>query len=1736
MNTRLLSLVTVNLAVGLFTYTAPLGAQTCTAPPTGLVAWWPGEGNADDLIGAHHGVPGPGVSYGPGKVGNAFRFVDSAESYILLPNTPAFQPASNQLTIAAWVKPDFSGTLNLMDHIIAKRDACGGEAYSYSFAIIKGVGGYPTGSFGLGMLPQIPWIASTNRIPDDGQFHHVAVTYNGDKTNDNCVLYLDGQIAGGGDGPGTIPVTGFGPTIGRLTPCGYYSKMDLDELAFFDRELSSAEIQAIFAASSAGMCPPQCVSPPSDLVGWWPGEGHFFDLVGGNHGVPLGNVTFAQAEVGRGFRFNGDGSAIFIPPSPATDVGAQAGLTVEAWLQPVGSRLIMWFSWAAEGEFSYGPFGYLRENNSAFFSIVDTLGTWHTIETQPNTVVLGEMQQLALTYDKASGVAAIYRNGQLVTNQNLGAFTPATAGRQMVLGRQPPSWAYEGVLDEFALFKRALSASEIAANYAARSAGMCQDLKFLAQPQNAVAYVGVSNAAMFATTTGKWPVTYQWYRGNNLLAGQTNRALTLPNPQFADAGSYTVIITDATAASLTSAPPATLTVKLCETAPVSLAGWWSGDGHCFDLSANHNHGTAAGVVDFVPGKTGLAFRLGAAASGIVLGSPPSLQLQDFTIEAWVKRSSVSEASYDHAGSGQFLACGPGGYVFGIRDAGTILLAKAGVLALDSHLVVTDTNYHHVAVTKLGSTVVFYVDGVADPVAGFPLTFEFAGPVAIGSYPSGGSLTMTFLGQIDELAVYSRNLSADEIASLYAAGNAGKCKELKFITDLSPTNQTRGVTGQASFTSLVSGSGPLTYVWRHGGTAFATNGTGSLVLSNLSLTAAGNYDVAVSDLNLVSVTSQVAELNLVDRSPLYACLAGWWPGEGNANDALGLSDGTLQGSVLFTNGIIGSAFYPNGGYVDLGVGPALDSFTVETWIWVDPAQNVGEQRVISHDNYTLSGTRKGFLIKSTSAANTGQDGSPWLGIGGLSGWQGLAAPQPLSAGWHHLAGVRDTAAGRLELYVDGALVASGALSVPDTIDSPVSTVLSGINPSVKSEPFHGRIDEVSIYTCALSANEIAAIYNTRPALPEQPDRVIPELTTLVVTNTASDPGRPFNVLTYALLGGPPNATINTNTGVITWTPTEAQGPSSNHFVTVVTDNGLPPLSDTNTFSVLVNEVNLPPTLTVPTNQTINELAAWSASATATDLDIPNNILTFEKVGATPVGLTVSPTGLIQWTPTEAQGSSTNTVTVRVYDNGVPSLSATNSFTIVVREVNFAPVLTVPTNQVMAELTTLTVTNVATDSDIPANILTFQLLAGPTNAVLNTNTGVFTWTPTEAQGPSSNWITVRVFDNGTPSLSATGSFAVVVLEVNVAPVLPTNIPSQTVMESQLLTVNSTATDADIPTNKLTYSLLSPPLGASVNTNGIVTWTPSRAQAGSTYTLRVKVTDDGAPPLSATNSFTVQVEFLNRPPVLNPIADQTVDEMKLLQLAFTASDPDAGQTLTFGFGSTPPLGAVLDQVTGVFTWTPSEAQGPGTYPITVVVTDNGSAFGGINLSTNQTFTVTVREVNRPPVLAFIPDYTVHAGETVSLRASATDPDVPTNSLAFALDVFALLPPEPTNATLNAASGQFRWPTTEADAGNLIYFAVSVMDNGTPPLTSSRGFTVEVLPGVTVSISYTAEKKPRLAWNTIVGRRYQLRIKTELAESSWTALGAPVTATGATAVVVDDSLGASTRRFYRVEVLPAP
>src|SRR5262249_9159262 len=157
---------------------------------------------------------------------------------------------------------------------------------------------------------------------------------------------------------------------------------------------------------------------------------------------------------------------------------------------------------------------------------------------------------------------------------------------------------------------------------------------------------------------------------------------------------------------------------------------------------------------------------------------------------------------------------------------------------------------------------------------------------------------------------------------------------------------------------------------------------------------------------------------------------------------------------------------------------------------------------------------------------------------------------------------------------------------------------------------------------------------------------------------------------------------------------------------------------------------------------------------------------------------------------SQGPGTNTLITVVSDNVQPiPLYATNSFNVVVTEVNTAPVLPVQPDRTIDEQTTLQVTNTASDSDLPANVLTYALLDHTPGASIGTNNGIITWTPDETQGPSTNILTTVVSEIGTASpLSATNHFTVVVREVNQAPVLPVQI-DRTILESSTLVVTNT-----------------------------------------------------------------------------------------------------------------------------------------------------------------------------------------------------------------------------------------------------------------------------------------------------------------------------------------------------------
>ncbi|MGP8055188.1 MAG: cellulase family glycosylhydrolase [Limisphaerales bacterium] len=93
-------------------------------------------------------------------------------------------------------------------------------------------------------------------------------------------------------------------------------------------------------------------------------------------------------------------------------------------------------------------------------------------------------------------------------------------------------------------------------------------------------------------------------------------------------------------------------------------------------------------------------------------------------------------------------------------------------------------------------------------------------------------------------------------------------------------------------------------------------------------------------------------------------------------------------------------------------------------------------------------------------------------------------------------------------------------------------------------------------------------------------------------------------------------------------------------------------------------------------------------------------------------------------------------------------------------NTPPVLAPIANQTVNVGQTVAFTASATDTDQPPQTLTFALLSGTTNATLNTSSGAFSFRPLVTQANSTNNFTLKVSDNGTPPLSATQSFSVVV----------------------------------------------------------------------------------------------------------------------------------------------------------------------------------------------------------------------------------------------------------------------------------------------------------------------------------------------------------------------------------------
>ncbi|MGB1249478.1 MAG: Ig-like domain-containing protein [Candidatus Promineifilaceae bacterium] len=531
--------------------------------------------------------------------------------------------------------------------------------------------------------------------------------------------------------------------------------------------------------------------------------------------------------------------------------------------------------------------------------------------------------------------------------------------------------------------------------------------------------------------------------------------------------------------------------------------------------------------------------------------------------------------------------------------------------------------------------------------------------------------------------------------------------------------------------------------------------------------------------------------------------------------------------------------------------------------------------------------------------------------------------------------------------------------------------------------------------------------------------------------------------------PANGMVNASgvlTAALLVTPVEANGLGTYPITITVSDDEASPNVVSETLMITINEVNITPTVGVITDQSVSEGSLLSIPIVALDEDWPASVLTVTVLPALPAGaMLITSTNTITWTPSESQGAPvplSYPLTVVVSDG---QLSASEAFTIYVGEVNETPTISTLSNMLITESVPLAFTMVATDTDIPAQPLTFTMSSQPTStATIDPNSGLFNWTPTEAEGGTAYTVEIFVTDG---ALTSSTNAVITVVETNEAPTLM--LVDQSISETVQLSVTLNGADADFPDNTLLYTIVaSTTASAELDANtGLFQWTPTEAEGGQQFSVTVSVSDTIA---SATDTFTITVVEVNSAPMFDPIVAQQVSETQQLTFTLTVTDTDdpPNTPLTMTLASITPTAVStpsFDGSTGVFDWTPDELDGSQQFTATFEVTD-GHLTGTIDVA------IDVLESYVTPTLAVIPPQSVTETMLLSFALGVTDPDLPNDVLSYMVASNVA-----TSAEISATTGVFSWTPSDAFGGSIVTFTVTVMDSA--GLTATQSFTVTVI-----------------------------------------------------------------------------
>ncbi len=424
-----------------------------------------------------------------------------------------------------------------------------------------------------------------------------------------------------------------------------------------------------------------------------------------------------------------------------------------------------------------------------------------------------------------------------------------------------------------------------------------------------------------------------------------------------------------------------LEVEYCVLPPSGMVSWWGGDNNALDMVGTNN-GVLMNGATYAPGKVGEAFSFDGVDDSVEMpGGIGDFGSAAFTVDFWMY--AASDPASDAYLMGKSHPDGGLGWDIRFNDATIRVVGVNGwSLNIVSDASATLNAWHHIALSSTSLTVDLYIDGVLKGSSARSAISATSNPFRIGYTTNYGGTV--FNGFIDEVEIFNRALFADEIAAIYNAGSAGKCRSC-----------------------------------------------------------------TPPPFNMVS----------------------WWDGEGDANDIIGTNHGTLMNGTTFATGKVGQAFSFDG--VDDWVeniaptGLPVGNATRSIDLWFKTPRNLSSSTEAALVQYgTPSGSNMFGLITSVNCP-----GKLYF-FGNSDDLCGTTTILPDT--WYHGAVTYDGAT--LKLYLNGQLENSGSKSLNTVLNANGLTI--GLRPG--SSNWQGLIDELEVFNRALSADEIAAIYNAGSA--------------------------------------------------------------------------------------------------------------------------------------------------------------------------------------------------------------------------------------------------------------------------------------------------------------------------------------------------------------------------------------------------------------------------------------------------------------------------------------------------------------------------------------------------------------------------------------------------------------------------------------------------------------------------------